>query len=178
MDLLPNIPDRDQVQGAGRATARDGLAVSGCCTPTMSNSLSTDTRSVGDPNTLDMIVDALPQLRAISHRPGERVELVNGTIVEEIIQDLGELDFGGGHRAVVTIGLWRTRGEHRPRSVSCPTNSRRKAAATSPPSNPGAGALPGVLHPLQPEARDYVYLGATKTGLVYRLHGNPPNSHE
>ena len=31
---------------------------------------------------------------------------------------------------------------------------------------------------LQYSAEDYINLGATKTATVYRLLGNPPNSHE
>jgi hypothetical protein len=31
---------------------------------------------------------------------------------------------------------------------------------------------------LQQNAQDWISLGTTKTGAVYRLKGNPPNSHE
>jgi hypothetical protein len=31
---------------------------------------------------------------------------------------------------------------------------------------------------LQQSGRDWLSLGTTKTGLVYRLKGNPPRSHE
>jgi hypothetical protein len=31
---------------------------------------------------------------------------------------------------------------------------------------------------LQNEAKDWISLGATKTGVVYRLKGNPPHAHE
>jgi hypothetical protein len=31
---------------------------------------------------------------------------------------------------------------------------------------------------LQQSGRDWLILGTTKTGLVYRLKGNPPQSHE
>ena len=31
---------------------------------------------------------------------------------------------------------------------------------------------------LQQSGRDWLFLGTTKTGLVYRLNGNPPQSHE
>jgi hypothetical protein len=31
---------------------------------------------------------------------------------------------------------------------------------------------------LQEMAKDWISLGTTKTGIVYRLHGNPPQSHE
>jgi hypothetical protein len=31
---------------------------------------------------------------------------------------------------------------------------------------------------LQDAAKDWIALGATKTGVVHRLKGNPPNAHE
>ena len=31
---------------------------------------------------------------------------------------------------------------------------------------------------LQQIGAEWIYLGATKTGMVYRLKGNPPQSHE
>ncbi len=31
---------------------------------------------------------------------------------------------------------------------------------------------------LQYAAKDWIALGATKTGVVYRLKGNPPHAHE
>jgi hypothetical protein len=44
----------------------------------------------------------------------DRVELVNQTIVEEALQDLGELDFGHGNTAEANIAIWRECGTHRP----------------------------------------------------------------
>ncbi|MFN8070530.1 MAG: hypothetical protein U0R66_01765 [Mycobacterium sp.] len=181
MDLRPNIPDDYRIKFKAQAVPlRDGLGgVRMLYSHNVQFALNGHSVGEGDPNTLDMIVDALPQLRAISHRPGERVELVNGTIVEEIIQDLGELDFGGGHRAVVTIGLWRTRGEHRPLVGELSYQLKAKGCGDITAVEPRALArCRAFFTQLQREARDYVYLGATKTGLVYRLHGNPPNSHE
>jgi hypothetical protein len=43
----------------------------------------------------------------------EKVDLVNQAIVEEVLQDLGMLDFGGGVLADCDAALWRTRGEHK-----------------------------------------------------------------
>ena len=44
----------------------------------------------------------------------DRVELVNQTIVEEVLQDLGVLDFGTGMTADSTVSIWRERGTHHP----------------------------------------------------------------
>lgn len=181
VDLRPNIPDDFRIKFKAQALPlRDELCgVRMLYSHNVQFALNGHSVGEGDPNTLEMIVDALPQLRAISHRPGERVELVNGTIVEEIIQDLGELDFGGGHRAVASIGLWRTRGEHRPLvgelSYQLKVKGPGDVTAIAPRTLARCRAF---FTQLQLESRDWVHLGATKTGLVYRLHGNPPNSHE
>jgi hypothetical protein len=60
--------------------------------------------------TLDQV---FPVLATLS-RSGERVGLVNGGIVEEVLLPLGKLDFGQGVLAKCDIALWRTRGEHLP----------------------------------------------------------------
>src|SRR5712692_852168 len=67
----------------------------------------------GDPKSLDFIVQGLPALQTLKRSPGERVELVAGTIVEEVLQNVGVLDFGKGIRAVTNVALWRARGDHR-----------------------------------------------------------------
>jgi len=39
---------------------------------------------------------------------------VNGGIVEEVLLPLGSLDFGKGVLTKCDVGLWRTRGVHKP----------------------------------------------------------------
>src|SRR5499433_4031312 len=68
----------------------------------------------GDRMAMDTIVRVLPALEAIRKDPGERIELVSGTIVEEVLQDIGVLDFGKGITAVANVALWRSRGDHSP----------------------------------------------------------------
>jgi hypothetical protein len=63
---------------------------------------------------MNHIVSALPALEAVPRTRGERIELVSGTIVEEVLQDIAVLDFGDGVAAVANVALWRTRGEHSP----------------------------------------------------------------
>jgi len=50
----------------------------------------------GDANSMDTLVKVLPALASLKRTPGERIELVCGTIVEEVLQDIGVLDFGKG----------------------------------------------------------------------------------
>src|SRR5215510_5966840 len=68
----------------------------------------------GEHSSLETLVRLLPALSSLKRARGEQVELVGGTIVEEVLQDIGVLDFGAGITAVPNVALWRSRGEHRP----------------------------------------------------------------
>ncbi len=130
----------------------------------------------GDRTSLDWIVRGLPALEALKREPGERVELVNGAIVEEVLQDIGELDFGNGFKAVANVALWRTRGEHRPLVGEFAFQIKFKRRQDLNALNLERSRT--FFIQLQQEARDWIKLGATKTGIVYHLKGNPPNAHE
>src|SRR5215813_6466850 len=67
-----------------------------------------------NPTSLETLTRVFPPLRAIKSHPQEKVELVGETIVEEVLQDVGILDFGGGISARANVALWRVRGDHRP----------------------------------------------------------------
>lgn len=106
----------------------------------------------------------------------KKVSLVNHTIVEEVLQDLGVLDFGKGVTAKTNAALWRERGEHKlligEFSFECKFKRR---------SDLHEKALERVKKffvSLQDVAKDWISLGTTKTGIVYHLKGNPPQSHE
>jgi hypothetical protein len=74
------------------------------------------------------------------------------------------------------ISLWRTRGEHKQLvgefafQVQFP---RREAVA-----NKSKQLATQYYVALQNEVKDWLALGVTKTGMVYRLKGNPPQGHE
>jgi len=130
----------------------------------------------GDRTSLEWIIGVLPALRAVKHDPGEHVELVSGAIVEEVLQDIGELDFGNGFHPVVNVALWRTRGEHQPLIGEFAFQIKFKRREELNALNLDRGRA--FFKQLQWEARDWMQLGATKTGIVYHLKGNPPNAHE
>lgn len=129
-----------------------------------------------DPTALKHVVESLPALKTLSHSAGEEVVLVNGTIVEEISQDVGELTFETGHRSTVNVALWRTRGERRPLvgELSFQIKFKPDEDVTRLDLGRGRNFFEQVLW----EARDWMQIGATKTGVVYRLKGNPPEAHE
>jgi len=130
----------------------------------------------GDRTSMDTIVRVLPVLESIKGSPGEKIELVSGTIVEEVLQDIVRLDFGKGMTAVANVALWRTRGDHSPLigEFAFQIKFKRREDLNERALTRGKA----FFLSLQNAARDWIQLGATKTGVVYRLKGNPPHAHE
>jgi len=134
--------------------------------------------NVGENSGLSMgaMTRIFPVLESIKKNPDERVSLVSNTIIEEVLQDIGVLDLGDGMKAKVNIGLWRTRGEHRPLigefSFQIKFEDRKDLALDA------LKRAEVFFLALQFEAQDWIALDATKTGIVYRLNGNAPTTHE
>ena len=125
---------------------------------------------------MDSLVEIFPVLQRVRREPGEKIELVSDCIIEEVLQDIGELDFGHGVTAKTDLGIWRTRGEHRPLIGEFAFQIRfkdRKELALEAMQRAEAFFIA-----LQYAAKDYIALKATKTGIVYRLLGNAPTSNE
>ncbi|GAO44038.1 hypothetical protein [Flavihumibacter petaseus] len=124
----------------------------------------------------DAISEVFPVLASLKKEPGERINLVNGAIIEEVLQDICMLDFGNGHTAKANVGIWRTRGEHRPLiaefAYQLKFKDRRELDRES------MKRAEAFFLALQFAAKDWMALNATKTGVVYRLLGNPPKSNE
>ena len=130
----------------------------------------------GDRTSLDTLVSIWPALASLKRVQGEKVELVGDTIVEEILQDIGTLDFGAGITAVPNVALWRSRGDHRPLigEFAFQIKFKRREDLNDHALQRAEAFFLG----LQDAAKDWIALGATKTGVVYRLKGNPPHAHE
>jgi hypothetical protein len=133
---------------------------------------------VGENDVFSMgtLTKIFPVLAHIKKEPNERIALVSDTIIEEVLQDIGVLDFGQGIRAKVNVGLWRTRGEHRPLIGEFAFQIRFKDRKEL-----GLDAMKraeAFFVALQYAAQDWIALNATKTGVVYRLNGNAPTPHE
>jgi hypothetical protein len=122
------------------------------------------------------IMEVFPVLKQLKFEPDERVELVGDTMIEEVLQDIGVLDFGQGITAKVNVSLWRTRGEHRPLigefAYQVKLQSRKDERLQA------MQRAEEFFLSLQYAAKDWIALDATKTGIVYRLKGSPPNAHE
>ena len=117
-----------------------------------------------------------PALAALKKSDDEKISLVNEGIVEEILLPLGQLDFGKGTVAKCDVALWRTRGEHQPLvgEFAFQAKFNRKEDVSQK-----AKALCEQFYiSLQFAVKEWISLGTTKTGMVYRLKGNAPQSHE
>jgi len=130
----------------------------------------------GDRLSLESIVHMFPALSSLKRSADEKVELVGGTIVEEVLQDIGTLDFGAGITATPNVALWRSRGEHRPLigEFAFQIKFKRREDLNDKALQRAEAFFLG----LQDAAKDWIALGATKTGVVYHLKGNPPHAHE
>jgi hypothetical protein len=130
----------------------------------------------GDRLSPQMITRVFPVLKPLLKTEEDRVHLVNDTIVEEVLQDLGTVDFGRGMSAKFNVAIWRERGVHMPLvgefafQVKYSTKDELHAKSLD--------RVRRFFITLQQVGHEYVMLGATKTGIVYKFKGNPPQAHE
>jgi hypothetical protein len=121
-------------------------------------------------------IHLFPCLAPLKGSGSDTVELVNQTIVEEVLFDLGKLDFGKGVTAKNDLGLWRARGDHM--SLIGEYAFQAKFDKRDELHPKVQRRCEDYFASLQNIAHDWVSLGTTKTGIVYRLKGNPPQAHE
>ncbi len=124
--------------------------------------------------TLSHVFPALATLKKSSDE--EKISLVSEAIVEEVLLDLGQLCFGKGIIADCSVALWRTRGEHK--SLVGEFSYQAKFDREKPIHEKAKQLCEQFFVTLQFEVKDWIALGTTKTGMVYRLKGNLPQSHE
>ena len=129
-----------------------------------------------DRSAMATLVKVFPTLAPLKKSDGEKISLVNGGIVEEVLLPLGQLDFGKGLVGKCDIGLWRTRGEHKSLvgEFAFQVKFDRKESVGAKQKQLAAQ----FYVTLQQDVQDWLALGVTKTGMVYRLNGNEPQSHE
>ena len=130
----------------------------------------------GDRTAMGTLTRVFPVLAALQTADTDRVEWVNQTIIEEVLQDLGVLDFGKGITADSNIAIWRERGTHHPLCGEFAFEAKFKRRDDL--HEKAMERCRQFFIGLQQSGHDWLSLGTTKTGLVYRLKGNPPQSHE
>jgi hypothetical protein len=129
-----------------------------------------------DKTAVSTLTKVFPALAKLQKEEGEKVGLVNGGIVEEVLLPLGMLDFGKGLVGKCDIGLWRTRGEHK--SLVGEFAFQLKFARKEDVADKQKKLVAQFYISLQQAVEDWLALGVTKTAMVYRLNGNEPQSHE
>ena len=122
------------------------------------------------------LLRALPALKHLTTSTTDELALVNATAVEEVLQDIGMLDFGKGLTAKADVCVWRTRGDQR--QLVGEFAFQVKAERRNELHAMALKRAEQFFVTLQYVAKDWIALGTTKTGAVYRLKGNPPNAHE
>ena len=122
------------------------------------------------------LLDVLPALRVLKLPKTGSVALVNATAVEEVLKDIGMLDFGKGVTAKSNVAVWRTRGDQKQLvgEFAFQAKFQRKEEL----HEIARRRCEQFFVNLQYAAQDWLALGITKTATVYRLKGNPPNAHE
>lgn len=176
VDVRPTIPGSYQIKFKAEALPlRDQL---GGCRFLYSHNVQFGLSQApeGDQTSMLTVARMFPALEALKRSDTERVELVNQAIVEEVLQDLGTLDFGRGVMADSDAALWRTRGEHK--SLVGEFSFQCKFKHGSDLHEKAVERCKQFFISLQKIGPDWVALGTTKTATVYRLKGNPPQAHE
>jgi len=130
----------------------------------------------GDRLVMSTLARVFPALSALKKSGEEKVNLVSGAIVEELLLPLGQLDFGKAIVAKCDVSLWRTRGEHMP--LVGEFAFQVKFARKEDVHRKARELAEQFFISLQRDVKDWISLGTTKTGMVYRLNGNAPQSHE
>ncbi|CAH1654731.1 MAG: hypothetical protein M9937_22650 [Chelatococcus sp.] len=129
-----------------------------------------------DKTSMETLHRVFPALTMLKKSGKERVSLVNGGIVEEVLLHLGTLNFGRGLKAKCDVSLWRTRGEHR--SLVGEFAFQAKFDRKEDIAQQQRKIASQFYVTLQREVADWLALGVTKTAMVYRLNGAEPQSHE
>jgi hypothetical protein len=130
----------------------------------------------GERVSIAALTGVFPCLAPLKQTEAEQLELVNATHIEEVLQDLGTLDFGRGVSADANVAIWRERGTYTTLcgEFSFQTRFQRRDEL----HEKAISRCREFFALLQLVGRDWLLLGTTKTGIVYRLKGNPPQSHE
>jgi hypothetical protein len=130
----------------------------------------------GERPSMATLSKVFPALSALKKSDEETVNLVSGAIVEEVLLHLGELDFGKAVVAKCDVALWRTRGEHMP--VVGEFAFQVKFERKQDVHRKARDLVEQFFISLQHDVKDWISLGTTKTGMVYRLKDNATQSHE
>jgi hypothetical protein len=176
VDVRPSTIDRYRVKLKAEALPLKDeaggyrLLYSHNCIASLSSVHEADRRGL---STLRHVIPAVKQILPTEE---ERLAIVSSTLIEEVLMDLGTIDFGKDNVTKANISLWRSLGDH---SVMCGEFAyQAKFDSADAISAKVKERVEDAFIQLQLVAKDWLLFGVTKTALVYRLKGNPPQAHE
>ncbi|MFO1088512.1 MAG: hypothetical protein U1E46_02910 [Hyphomicrobiales bacterium] len=129
-----------------------------------------------DKTSVEAVTRILPALKSLFPESSGHIQLVNHIAVVEVLQELGTLYFGKGVEAPCNVAVWRTRGDEQQLVGEFSFQCKFKKASDVQQQQRDLARR--FFSRLQTLAEDWLALGVTKTGTVYRLNGNPPQGHE
>jgi hypothetical protein len=176
LDVRPNIPGRYRIKFKSEALPlRDQI---GGFRRLFSHNVGFGLSQVSaaDCTSMTRLAGVFRPLAPLIAADGGGLDLVNQTIVEEVLQDLGRLDFGEGVTAASNVALWRQRGDHTPLVGEFSFECKFKRGDAF--HERAMKLCEQFFVALQRNAEDLVSLGTTKTGIVYKLKGNSPSREE
>jgi hypothetical protein len=173
MDVRPNIPGEYQIKFKAEALPLKNKL--GGARLLYSHNVQFELQREMHSASMAELAEFFPALANLG-KSAKKVLLVNHTIVEEVLQDIGVLDFGKGVTAESNAAIWRERGDHKMLigefAFDCKFKRRDEL------HDKALERVRRFFILLQNIASEWISLGTTKTGIVYRLKGNPPQSHE
>ena len=122
------------------------------------------------------IARVFPALRRLEVRPKARLDLVNRMAVEEVFADLGQLHFGHGLKAKMTLAVWRNRGTQTP--LVGEFGFQCKFERYNELHHKAKKRSEDFFKRIQHVARKWAWLGTTKTAIVYGLGRTAPKNRE
>jgi hypothetical protein len=123
------------------------------------------------------LVNVLPALQDLHLSDAEmRVGFVNHTAVEEVLLDIGKLNFGKDVQSTANVGVWRTRGDQR--QLVGEFAFQVKFNKLDDLHTKAMVRVNEFFNALQYLSSSWISLGTTKTGALYRIKGSQPSSHE
>jgi hypothetical protein len=129
-----------------------------------------------DRRAMSAVARVLPAVAGLKQSKDERIHFVNEGIVEELLFPLAKLDFGKGIIAKANVALWRTRGDHQP--IVGEYSFQVKFDRREDVPGKTEKLVRQFFITLQQDIEEWISLGTTKTGLVYRLKGHAVERHE
>ena len=125
---------------------------------------------------VDTLVGLFPALRAVHTVRRPHVALVNQVTVNETLSEFGVLDFGHGLAGTVSLAVWRDTETSAP--VVSELSFQLKFARLDEQTEARLEPIESFFRSVQHQIARWLFLGTTKTNLVYRRQGRKVQNRE